>query len=540
MTIPFPDRGTLNDAISDWFSGGTAKATVITTYGQMSAWTFESTLTDFSGLFIDRTTLGSDPTNENLSNWDTHNVLNMASMFSGATNFNSPLSNWNTSNVLYMAGMFAVATVFNQDISLWDTHNVLNMSNMFNGASVFNSPLSNWITSQVTDMASMFQGENVFNQDISLWDTHNVLNMSNMFNGASVFNSPLSNWNTINVTDMNGMFQGANVFNQDISSWDTSNVLNMASMFSGVSDFNSPLSNWNTNKVTDMNSMFASAQSFNQDISLWDTSNVTSMAGMFSGTDSEAGAINFNQDISSWDTHNVTDMSFMFYKAFAFNQDISSWNLALHPSILEMFTYSAIPTNTTINDRIWNAWSRNYSYSSTELLDAGLFTPTPPPTPPISNICFPAGTPIKTDQGLVNIELIQPNFHTINNKLIKYITKTVTLDKYLICFQPHCLGKNTPSQKTLMTNDHKIVYKGQLVSAYRFLKLSKDITQVKYSGETLYNVLLEEYGTMKVNNLTCETLHPENIIAKLYMSTFLKKVQQSGMVNDNLHTLMKF
>jgi hypothetical protein len=45
------------------------------------------------------------------------------------------------------------------------------------------------------------------------------------------------------------------------------------------------------------------------------------------------------------------------------------------------------------------------------------------------------------------------------------------------------------------------------------------VIKVKYSGELLYNVLLEQHSTMKVNNILCETLHPENAIAK---STFSK------------------
>jgi hypothetical protein len=123
---------------------------------------------------------------------------------------------------------------------------------------------------------------------------------------------------------------------------------------------------------------------------------------------------------------------------------------------------------------------------------------------PISNICFPAGTPIKTDQGIVNIDQIQTDKHTINGKVILGITKTVTLDKYLICFQASSIGRNIPNKKTVMTKDHLIEYKGQLVPAHRFLHLSKNVKKVQYLGETLYNVLLTEHSIMDVNNLKCE------------------------------------
>ena len=145
-------------------------------------------------------------------------------------------------------------------------------------------------------------------------------------------------------------------------------------------------------------------------------------------------------------------------------------------------------------------------------------TPPTPPTPePISNICFPAGTPVQTDQGIVAIDTLDPQTHTINNQPILHITKTTTLDPYLIRFDINSLERNIPTQKTLMTKDHKIMFQGKLVPAYRFLDYSDKVKKVKYSGETLYNVLLAEHSTINVNNLICETLHPDNIIAKLYM-----------------------
>jgi hypothetical protein len=72
-----------------------------------------------------------------------------------------------------------------------------------------------------------------------------------------------------------------------------------------------------------------------------------------------------------------------------------------------------------------------------------------------------------------------------------------------------------------MSKDHKIEFDGRLVPAYRFLDHSDQVKKVPYKGELLYNVLLADgYGKMSVNNLICETLHPENRIAKL----FFKKI----------------
>jgi hypothetical protein len=149
-----------------------------------------------------------------------------------------------------------------------------------------------------------------------------------------------------------------------------------------------------------------------------------------------------------------------------------------------------------------------------------------PPTPIISDICFPAGTPIQTDQGFINIEYLDTKIHTLRGQPIQYLTQTITLDKYLIRFAKDALAKNVPSQPTVMSKDHKILFNGQFVPAYRFLALSTEVKKVAYAGEVLYNVLLAKYSVMQVNNLTCETLHPHNNIAKLYRSTFSPACKQ--------------
>lgn len=156
---------------------------------------------------------------------------------------------------------------------------------------------------------------------------------------------------------------------------------------------------------------------------------------------------------------------------------------------------------------------------------------------PISNICFPSGTPIRTDQGIIPIEQINRLEHTLGRQSILYITQTTTLDNYLICFPKDSIYKNYPNEMTIMTKDHKIEYNGQLIPAYRFLNISDKIKKVKYSGEILYNILLKDYSTMNVNNLICETLHPENVIAKLYTNNFSDDYRQNviNIMNNALN-----
>jgi len=163
---------------------------------------------------------------------------------------------------------------------------------------------------------------------------------------------------------------------------------------------------------------------------------------------------------------------------------------------------STLPTVLNINGAISGA-----AYGINDL---------PTPTPIISDICFPAGTPVNTDQGVIAIDKINPLRHTINGKRILHITQTVSVDKYLICIEKGALGPNTPTSRTVMTKQHKILYQGALVPAERLLDFPTGVKKVKYDGQLLYNILLEQYGVVRINNLTCETLHPDNAIAKLY------------------------
>ena len=163
-----------------------------------------------------------------------------------------------------------------------------------------------------------------------------------------------------------------------------------------------------------------------------------------------------------------------------------------------------------------NSIGGSFTPGESIVLDIVVIIPFPP-----ANICFPAGTPIKTDQGIIAIELISPGIHTIDSKPIINITRTITSDKYLVGFKKDALGENYPSDNTVMSRKHKVLYKGQMREAKYFLgKFQNKIVKVKYGGDILYNVLMEDYSNMNVNNLICATLNPNNIVAKLYMKKY--------------------
>ena len=346
--------------------------------------------------------------NDDISCWDTSNVLSMEEVFTGWPDFNQDISNWDTSRVESMHGMFKSSkykgnyfmgpTSFNQDISKWDVSNVKNMSEMFLGATSFNQDISNWDVRNVENMDYMFSGAISFNQPIGNWDVYNVKTMKGMFSdvtsigivafvgtleynraGFTSFNQDIGNWDVSNVKNMSEMFSGATSFNQDISSWDVSNVESMQWMFSGgirdavvqtiannPTSFNQDIGNWDVSNVNNMQGMFCGATAFDRDISNWDVSNVNNMQGMFcdapsfnqdisswdvtsvgSMEDMFSGAISFNHPIGNWNVCNVSSMRHMFFNAMAFDQDISNWDVS-SVSFVEGMFYGATSFNSAI------------------------------------------------------------------------------------------------------------------------------------------------------------------------------------------------
>ena len=143
------------------------------------------------------------------------------------------VTNFDTSNIVDMNALFKENTSFNQDISGWDVGSVTNMNMMFFGATTFNQDIDSWDVSSVMDMFGMF-AYTTFNQDIGSWDVSSVTDMSGMFYDVSSFNQNIGSWDVSNVTTMEAMFSGASSFNQDIGSWDVSNVTTMEDMFKSV------------------------------------------------------------------------------------------------------------------------------------------------------------------------------------------------------------------------------------------------------------------------------------------------------------------
>ena len=483
-------------------------------------------------------------------------ITNMLGMFSGATSFNGDISSWDVSNVTDMSSMFQNAYVFNQNISSWDVSNVLDMSNMFEIATAFNQNIGGWgiKTSNVTSMSNMFYNTTVFNGNISGWDTSSVTDMSSMFQYATAFNKNIGSWDVSSVIDMSSMFSNATAFNQNIGSWDVSSVEQMPLMFQSATSFNQNIGSWDVSSVTDMSAMFdlsrLSTHNYNLLLSGWSMRTLQSSVifGVLGLIYTSAGLSGRNKLVSTYNwiingdgfqqpdtilvnspfrlsyndnSLNIGNTYQLFYNSLPLsspitydgtNAPLSFTNLILKVSGIILIQLIDITSSYTL--RSSNTFNDNYTLPSGYYTLATFYINVS--TIPISNICFPAYTPIETDQGIININNIDPLIHTISNKKIVAITKTITPDNYLVSFGKSSLGHNMPSEKTVISKDHKIKYDGKMIEAYKFIGNFKNVKEICYNKEILYNILMETYDTVIINNLVCETLHPKNIIAKLF------------------------
>jgi hypothetical protein len=152
----------------------------------------------------------------------------------------------------------------------------------------------------------------------------------------------------------------------------------------------------------------------------------------------------------------------------------------------------------------------NFNYLSVGVMDVPIS-----PVLPISSICFLGDTLITTDQGECRIDEIDVTYHTLDGNPILKITQTRSIDNHLVSFGKDSLGLNIPSRCTVMTKGHSLLYNGVLTQARNFLNVFDNVCEVPYNNEIVYNVLMDSAGTMKVNNLICETLNPRHFMGNL-------------------------
>ena len=165
---------------------------------------------------------------------------------------------------------------------------------------------------------------------------------------------------------------------------------------------------------------------------------------------------------------------------------------------------------------------------------------------PAVPICFPAGTLVETNKGEVAIEMLNPDVHKIRGKRIVAITETSPKFKYIIRIEKDALVPNVPSRRTEISRDHEILYKGKMIRSEDLVDKCEGVYRIKYHGETLYNVLMEKHDKMMINNLICETLHPNNIMAKICSGEYttaeknkIYKELNDALMNNDLNACKK-
>jgi surface protein len=190
---------------------------------------------------------------DTLESWDVRNAKTFRYMFYEAEVFKGiGLDKWNVSNrCTKLSYMFNYAEGLTSiDLRGWDTSEVLEMTSTFTGTKSFNGNVSTWKTGECTDMEALFCAS-VFNGDISQWDTGRVTNMQILAKNNKNFNCDISKWNTRKVVKFNGAFENCDSFNRDLGGWDTSsvtnpqwNAANLQNMFKNCVKFNQDLSGW--------------------------------------------------------------------------------------------------------------------------------------------------------------------------------------------------------------------------------------------------------------------------------------------------------
>jgi surface protein len=505
--------------------------------------------------------------------WNTSSVTNMYYMF-GLYNFlvlSEPVYNqpMNTEVCNYIDEFGATHTY-----TAWDVSLVTDFSSMFQNCQKFNQNIGGWDVSSSTNMSRMFSGALVFNQDISDWDVSKVTNMNTIFVNATRFNQDISGWNTSNVLSASSAFLNAQSFDQNLGSWDMSKITSMNNMLNNthlsVSNYSNTLIGWAAQAGINNNVTFGAAglmyspeglvarnilvNSKNWIITDKGPSKCSACGNVgankyaappilgcvFSVEDKVKYTQTENLMNCVWTINEPSNIKVTYY---ATEKDFDFINL-WRPDELEdgelppranyvgpesnsgyfngpdpanktdRHLSGDIPVNTSIT--YYNIKKVQFIFNESNIAtNAGLRFEVLPLSAPI---CFLGHTPIQTDQGIFPINQINPNYHTIDNKQIMHVTKTKTSDKQLVCFHKNSLGDNYPTRITTISRLHKIMYNGKMIEAHRFVDKFKNVVNVKYNDEYLYNILMKEHSVMNINNMICETLHPNNIVAKLYFS----------------------
>ena len=131
-----------------------------------------------------------------------------------------------------------------------------------------------------------------------------------------------------------------------------------------------------------------------------------------------------------------------------------------------------------------------------------------------SDICFYAGSMVKTDKGYKAIEEIDVKKDRIDGKEIMIWTKTKNIEDEIIVMKEGSLSEGVPNRETRITEQHKIYNEGEWEEARSLEERNENIYRERYDGSYVYNIGLKEHGEMEVNGMIVETLNPLSRISR--------------------------
>lgn len=507
--------------------------------------------------------------------------ISFLEMFKGCTVFNGTLIINGGDQITSTQSMFEGCTAFNQPLDYLNMSSNTNMQNMFNGASSFNQPINSWNVSQVGDIIYMFDGASSFNQPLNSWNTINVGNMEKMFRNAKSFNQDISNWDVAGVIDFNQMFYGATSFNQNIGPWNFSGVSSASSGYlyfvtnTGINSTNYgqmliDISTNNTMKtnadwsvtglvrnaddvdvsnayiylteatgknmtIIDAGSLPSSDLAIYENIVIPDVKLTADNSGnttVIPTTQQYTIVTDSGGKYGLYDNDETYDHTFTFVNGVRFKLDYKVENgidnIKVYDSSSLLGTYTGTG-DAEIDITGINTLTIQFITNSTSTYSGFMgYIEIVPEV--VAEICFPAFTPVTTDQGNIFIHKIDPKIHTIDNLPIISITKTLGVDKELVYIKKFAFG-STPYHDTIMTKNHLLSINGRVIPAKHLVPMFAHY--IPYNGCYLYNVLMEDHNAIQVNGLTVETLHPDNFLSKLtLMMSDLSIENQSKTFSD--------
>ena len=145
---------------------------------------------------------------------------------------------------------------------------------------------------------------------------------------------------------------------------------------------------------------------------------------------------------------------------------------------------------------------------------------------------------VKTDKGFINIEDINLNKNTINNKKIVSISKNnIKEKKKYILFKKDSIDKNIPSYDTIIDSNQEIFYDNKYIEAKIFLvKYSENVNIIELEDINMYNILLEDDSNININNLLLKSLNLDfndyiNDVQKKYYETNWNNLKDKELFN---------